>query len=110
MAKKIKIATSFTVDRRRWIRGTPSNTYLLRGSDGMRCCMGFFARACGFTDKQIRDCHAMPKGRGPRGKFYGIGRGGIFSANDVPGIRLRKREALLTSMFAAQGIKVRFKG
>jgi hypothetical protein len=43
-----------TIDRDTWDRGR--GTSFLRDSiTGKQCCLGFLAKACGFTDKQITD-------------------------------------------------------
>lgn len=46
----------FTVKRSEWLRGeggAPSR--LFRKTDNKRCCLGFFANACGFTDDELAD-------------------------------------------------------
>lgn len=46
-----------TIDRSRWSRGEGAGDgaciRLLRQSDNKMCCLGFFALACGLTEKQI---------------------------------------------------------
>lgn len=58
MKKKIyKDVKSFTIDRKKWIRGqgpgNPNNV-LLRKRDDKKCCLGFYAIACGIPTKDIR--------------------------------------------------------
>lgn len=38
----------FTVSRETWIRGNPHGSCLLK-DNGHMCCLGFLARACGFS-------------------------------------------------------------
>lgn len=42
------------IDRSKWLRGEgSSNSKLLRESDGKMCCLGFYAKQCGYTDEEI---------------------------------------------------------
>ena len=44
----------FTVKRSKWLRGEGrGNSYLRRERDGKMCCLGFRARAVGFTARRI---------------------------------------------------------
>ena len=44
------------IDRKTWIRGEDSGaSCLLRSSDGKKCCLGFYALACGLHENQIRE-------------------------------------------------------
>lgn len=45
------------IDRSKWLRGTGDGTLL--DHEGKMCCLGFFARACGYNDDQIV-AHADP--------------------------------------------------
>lgn len=47
-----KKPTQFTIKRSRWGRGT-GNGSLLKPSNGLLCCLGFYALACGATESQI---------------------------------------------------------
>ncbi len=41
------MVTAFTVDRATWLHGEGAdNSYLFRGMDGKKCCLGFLALAC----------------------------------------------------------------
>ena len=40
------------IDRQNWIRGG-RDSLLRRGSDNKMCCLGFLAKACGFSDNDI---------------------------------------------------------
>lgn len=46
----------FQIKRSQWLRGEGSeNSYLLRSKDGKKCCVGFFANACGLNDDVIKN-------------------------------------------------------
>ena len=46
----------FQIKRSEWLRGEGSeNSYLLRSKDGKKCCVGFFANACGLNDDVIKN-------------------------------------------------------
>lgn len=50
----------FTVNRKTWLRGEgDDDSYLLRGSDGKMCCLGFRAMACGHRPEDIVN-HGTP--------------------------------------------------
>lgn len=43
-----------TIDRATWLRGEGENvSRLLRGSDGKKCCLGFYCLAKGYTKEEI---------------------------------------------------------
>lgn len=49
----------FQVSRKMWLHGEgATGSYLLRSTDGLMCCLGFRALACGMTPDQIRDVKA----------------------------------------------------
>lgn len=107
-----KIATEFTVQRSTWQRGAypPIGTAkLFMPETGFRCCVGFFAQACGFTDAEIGDrgylgqVHAFDKSVEER-----IQNSGIYDINDAVPISAEKREAQLTLKFAELGITIHF--
>jgi hypothetical protein len=48
------------IDRATWLRGEGStNSYLLRLHDGKKCCVGFYALACGRPEKEIADIQTL---------------------------------------------------
>ena len=70
MKKPIKKKTKLinvTIDRKRWMRsdGSPrsderkSSCGLRDSKTGMQCCLGFVARAFGYTTSQINDEHFL---------------------------------------------------
>jgi hypothetical protein len=44
----------FTINRKTWLRGE-DNSALFRPSDGKKCCLGFYALACGLKVRDIKD-------------------------------------------------------
>jgi hypothetical protein len=49
-----KDVKSFTILRKKWIRGEdPEETFLLRKDDGKMCCLGFYGQACGISDRDL---------------------------------------------------------
>jgi len=95
----------FTVDRKTWLRGEKTNSYLLRPVDGKKCCVGFFALA----EKKFTKTHL--KGKFDYGDISKVDRdpfAGIYCINDDPGITDKKRERLLKKKFAELGHEVEF--
>lgn len=45
---------AFDIDRRFWGQGKDSPSLLL-GEEGKMCCLGFYARACGYGEAEIYD-------------------------------------------------------
>jgi len=108
------------IKRKRWLRGKPDNS-ALRNADGKQCCLGFLARACGATTKDILGLPdpgattgiAWPKGISPGGRGYdGYGNtalvGRIISTNDSRGLLPEARERQLKELFAEAGVEVVF--
>jgi len=51
-----------TIDRTNWLRGEGvQESYLLRATDGKRCCIGFLAQACGIPDSKLSDTRSLYK-------------------------------------------------
>ena len=42
------------IDRQRWLRGSPTDSFLLRESDEKMCCLGFDALAWGLKQDYIK--------------------------------------------------------
>ncbi len=87
------------------------------------CCLGFFAKACGFRNDEITEI-ATPRGaRDALGKWpswvvegtlIGWGENSdaieeIIGVNDEDGLTMSEREKRLTKLFAKQGVRVTFK-
>lgn len=53
------MVTTFTIDREKWLRGglspiaSATPIPLLLDDQGRRCCLGFYAQACGLSDEQL---------------------------------------------------------
>ena len=48
---------AFTISRKEWLRGEGAqNSFLLRESDGKRCCVGIYAKALGVPDDKLCGC------------------------------------------------------
>lgn len=113
----------FTVDRKIWLRGEGSGaSYLLRESDGKKCCVGIFLGACGMPDRHIKglasanDIHdAIPGGkRGPTAFLLERGNDPVaarlYNANDFRYTDGNKRENKIKKLFHSVGVLVSFKG
>lgn len=50
---KITKPKSFIINRKKWYRGKDSGSMLRRPDDGKKCCLGFYANACGVPSQQI---------------------------------------------------------
>jgi hypothetical protein len=118
--KKLKNVRSFVIDRNVWARGEKDNV-LLDSTTGKMCCLGIYLKACGASDKRLKnvgspsdagDADTLPKWM--VGEVFG------FSADDAPTVRKlirvndakapKDREGKIAKLFAEAGVKVRFKG
>ena len=55
-----QVVQEFTVSRKGWLRGEGSeSSALLREEDGKKCCLGFYANACGISDDEILGAHIL---------------------------------------------------
>lgn len=113
----------FTVDRRTWARGQRNGEPALLNEQGCRCCLGFYAAACGVPDADMSNEQSPGSIYGWETKLIhaGEGAGGIYHVdaqcttllmrtNDATNLTEDEREARLTEQFAAIGITVRFVG
>ncbi len=110
------------IDRTRWLRGDP-NSFLLRSGDNKMCCLGFLAKACGYTEEQITNVGA------PNGTVYkgykdlwpeGITSGhrkstwhsqiteDLMGTNDSSITNDADRESRLIDLFSQIGVEVEF--
>jgi hypothetical protein len=126
----------FTIDRSRWARGAirPVATMLQSKEDGSRCCLGFFALACGYTEAEIEDratpINVVNNGVTRNNKFpqwlvhtdgahsYAAAR--LMSVNDTAGFLGKsglpvagaeneaEREKRVAEIFADNGVVVKF--
>lgn len=53
MSEQDRKTIALTIDRSRWSRGDLNGVSRMRNSRGSMCCLGFLARACGYSDTEI---------------------------------------------------------
>lgn len=116
----------FTVYRSRWIRGRAIGFLQKRSRS---CCVGFYALACGFTEKQLEDVGRFEI-LGYESRHLGISKEEkemilhmdhtffsgnkdnyetrAYKVNDNPSITDVEREAQLTAIFAEADVIIRF--
>lgn len=110
--KRKDTPTDFTVERETWCRGGKgAKNPLLLTEDGYRCCLGFWGRACGVSDRRM-----LGKGM-PRMVLGWKGRPidddvlqEIAGDNDSTLITDAERERRLRAEFKNHGITIRFTG
>jgi len=109
------MVTEFVISRKEWLRGEGMrNSALLRKSDGKRCCVGIFARACGAPDASIIDRvwprrwdRWAPEWLFQEEEFF-ESYDSLAAVNDKTDLPDAERERVIAAMFAAQGITVTF--
>lgn len=101
MPKRKTELKSFTVERSSWMRGTSRG--LLRGLNGLMCCLGFYCLAAGCSEDDIEEME-YPSDVGI--EFYRQAH--IAQVNDDTEIDDCEREAKLTERFGKAGIEVKF--
>lgn len=110
-------AKQFTVVRKLWARGDLQTNILLRTESGKQCCLGFFARACGYKAREITgqanlfDLVERPDRGTKIYQQFGIDEDtheDIVFCNDDVFIEEPEREKRLKELFASQGIEVTF--
>lgn len=119
----------FTIDRKKWYRGSNYYSALLIGSNdgidrisedvGKMCCLGFLSLACGLSRAQIRNVYRVDQLKvrelphnlaflvKSKNESSAIAKQ-IMSANDRSSGTNRAREQRLTNLFAKAGITVEF--
>ena len=123
----MKPVNEFVIDRAVWARG-PSSTNdgcrrqfnMLLSVDGMRCCVGIYLQACGFTDESMLDVGGAGSVPGSPGwllrkdELFEDGTPkpsaeaeALYAANDRP-LEDADRESRVAAYFARQGIIVTF--
>lgn len=115
---KIKFVKTFTIKRKRWLRGRGSGC-LLDTVSHKQCCLGIYLTACGLPDAALNEAlmpneikelsykRNMPKWLSPNEEAEESSPVGTLAAiNDKPS--LRYREDKIREGFAAQGVRVRF--
>lgn len=109
---------SLIIDRKRWLRGEQgcNASKLFRSEDKKMCCLGFFARKCGYTIKEIRNVYApqdctlnkFPGWLVFKGVNTDIGVN-LMTINDGVGMDNKVREKKIIKVFKKKGISVVFK-
>lgn len=112
-----KRAAEFTVVRERWLRGQPGSKLLDRVT-GHMCCMGFYARACGFSADEIGGLQTLHCIEDPFSAWledtvvraiYRDGHDSIYMLNDARVVLSeQEREQQITAALASVGIAVHF--
>jgi len=112
-----------TIKRSEWLHGEgPGASYLLRPTDGKKCCLGILATDCGATDEQILDKKSPADCRNIKwvdGLLQGQESNdlsdqitntcvNIMSWNDALCIYESRREEILTKYFQLIDIEVEF--
>jgi hypothetical protein len=112
-------AKKFVIKRSEWHRGGKESlgTCQLLNEQGNKCCLGFYALACGLEENQIKDvfyytsCKVEPfiKDVIPNELWKDANNRNMFPrVNDDKKISDKEREVKLTKMFADIGVEVLF--
>jgi hypothetical protein len=122
--KRKKLPKTFTIDRSKWQRGKGRAEML--DAHGKMCCLGFFGKACGYTDEELfkyrtpesvawRDKSLFPawmlktvKGGYPDQHEHTPVAEDLMRVNDQVGLPATEREAIIKRTFAKHGVEVRF--
>lgn len=128
MSEKV---TEFAIDRARWLRGTGSaGSFLFHPEQKKCCCVGIYIEACGLKMPQMEWMEAahssyMRQSIPDQARWLLRIKDGVFQehnpASDAAQILYeendtmeisgeKERERAIRSVFAEQGIRVRFKG
>lgn len=106
----------FQVNRSAWYRGKGALDSRLLRTDGQKCCLGFFARACGIPELSLIDVSSPRNVKGKHPKDF------LFLLNGIPDSPIcgemmrtnddqmddKNRESKLTDLFKAAGHTVEF--
>jgi hypothetical protein len=110
---------SFTIDRKIWLHGEPNDSYLYRRLDQKQCCLGFYLRAQGFTEDQIKGSKTpldvtdkLPTWmiRPEPSQWHSLVCAKLMIHNDKENVSNEQREQLIIEGFAQVGITVTFTG
>ncbi len=115
-----------TIDRSIWLRGADAddgrNSFLLRPSDGKRCCVGIYLSALGIPDELLSGESEDGGVRVPvEDDEYETRRHDlvpnwladeceVYRVNDDPKLPESEREAFIAQRFAENGVDVTFVG
>lgn len=120
--KVYKDIKRFTIKRSEWRRG--GETTALRNKDNTKCCLGFYAQACGFKGKML-DESSEPADINNYGKAWdtflvkksnhafsnhmsSMAATSLILINDDDKITEAARERKISTIFARRNIKVKF--
>jgi hypothetical protein len=111
----VKEVKSFVIDRAKWGVGKNGGS-LLNPDTGLMCCLGHYMRALGATKRSMRWVGlpgrtllgGLPEWLTDIGVNTSVDR--LVKSNDSCDISQKEREKRVKEGFAAQGIKVSFKG
>lgn len=121
MFKDVK---EFVIDRECWFRGhgQEKDAYLLNEDDD-KCCLGFYAMACGHDEMDIRGLQTPEDLSEPWNTFLLKPSDDeinspknsdictkLMDINDNPGLNEVEREELIAEKFARLGVIVKFTG
>ena len=113
--KVLELPKSFTVSRRRWLRGDLHDSSLHRKSDHKQCCLGFLAREAGCSLNAIKGLGTPSELKDIRLKKLVDVNGydtptcdKLIEVNDDPSFSDKIREKKLKSLFKRIGVKVNF--
>ena len=110
------------IKRSEWLRGESETSFLLRSSDGKKCCLGFYALFCGLQKKDIINLEAKRNVRNWPGDEEYLQACWLFDnnfresqdcdrlieINDDSFISEEKREKLISEIFASHDVEVEF--
>ena len=107
------------IDRNEWLRGEGGiKSFLLRESDGKRCCVGIYARALGVPDNQILNCPWPRQGsssvesvwRADEADWLIPGVDQLYSLGGINDAYIDEtdREGQIAAIFAEHGVNVSF--
>lgn len=120
---KLAPVKEFTVTRAAWMRGKPKGVLYDKATD-TRCCVGFFAHACGLDDElDLERTGKLSDATAGRRDWNEVPEAGLellhdlankpefdalYTTNDNAEIDDTEREKKLTELFSTFGIAVRF--
>jgi len=108
------------INRGEWLRGDKDNSYLLRSSDGLRCCLGILGRALSIPDSDMEDEGEPWRGSGDTEPVWPdwlatpvnwvtlTDEQRVIRINDDPAISDEWREKELTTIFARHDVELAF--
>ncbi len=104
------------IKRSKWLRGEPSNSWLIREGDNKQCCLGFLGQACKIPKEQLLGNpspeHTFKK-YWPAGLINRDGENSkicwnLMRTNDSKRLKDPQREKSLKKQFKKIGINVKF--